>query len=839
MSDIDLEVIGKRNKTKTQDPEFEYGHNVNKKKLKERKHKEMQANAETLFYDFGDYYSQNPFHSNEGASGGVQLTPTNAQFYTTRPNLWVEILQTKLSDAELFLTQHGKQLKIKIEDGGDIVKYALTVHIYNNGTVMIQGGKFEEWCRADYKLHKELVDRLDKNEKMCILDITENTLDSNECTKPMCLAEQDFNTNTEWVGDMPKIIKNKHESTLVDTSIEKVHDQHKETNGKTEPTNVKTPFHEEDNGVEVNNNSIEYGKSVANLQIEITTLLKDQHLESLNLQQQAIDHIDTIEVSLVKTLQIQQGETTSVQIESLVKDIEVLNERERTLCSMNERETETQKQCINLLKDEVAQMRELNKELEVKSQSNNQVSLKIEKLLNEIRLTKSNLEWCKKELTQSNERVQSQELELKSMKDKTLGIKSELEEKEAIMKKLKTDNDTLFENKMQLQMTISGLKDEINSLSQKGQQSNNSKESEKEGPTVILFKGSDNPLSNLYMHPISIYTHEFHSPEGAHQYRHAVFENDFEKAEEILLSKDSWEAMKIGDKITKGEGWYNIKESTMSEIISVKYETCKAYREALKATGTATIMENTTHTFWGKGTLTQPGLNKLGQIHMKMRKKAVTSKMEASSPTGTVTRPKTQVTGPNRAESSPKAQNVGKSPQKEIEVTIVGNSLTKNLTLHHLKGRATFIEANTIGKAKVVIDELHNIDTLVIHEINNDIGRSEQSAISCATQLYKLAQLASSKANKVIISTGTPNGIPFINGLVHLVNERITELLTNENSITCCYHFNLYHNGYPQKDVLANDGNHLNTNGKAKFASNLVATTHKVNGLKYDFHNYY
>ena len=69
------------------------------------------------------------------------------------------------------------------------------------------------------------------------------------------------------------------------------------------------------------------------------------------------------------------------------------------------------------------------------------------------------------------------------------------------------------------------------------------------------------------MCPLEIYTHKFHSAEAAYQYRKAIFLNNFSNASEVIASKDSWNAMEIGNKIKGSGDWNNFKEQAMEEVL--------------------------------------------------------------------------------------------------------------------------------------------------------------------------------------------------------------------------------------------------------------------------------
>ena len=106
-------------------------------------------------------------------------------------------------------------------------------------------------------------------------------------------------------------------------------------------------------------------------------------------------------------------------------------------------------------------------------------------------------------------------------------MKMKIEEYDTIKHRMTKERDEQLDEIIALKMTISGL-------------SNTSEykqiQSKKEPPSKILFKGPNDPLSNLYMCPINIYTHKFHSTEAAYQYRKAIFANEFKQAENILTT---------------------------------------------------------------------------------------------------------------------------------------------------------------------------------------------------------------------------------------------------------------------------------------------------------------
>ena len=122
---------------------------------------------------------------------------------------------------------------------------------------------------------------------------------------------------------------------------------------------------------------------------------------------------------------------------------------------------------------------------------------------------------------------------------------------------------------------------------------------------------------------------------------------------------------------------------------------------------------------------------------------------------------------------------------------IIGNSLTRNLNLSVLTNSLVeTVFAPTLKKTQEELSKLDSTDTLVIHEITNDIGTHEQSATKCAKGLTRLAIEGTKKA-KHVISLATPQRNPQKNDLVYLVNNIVSENLKGKKNITCWHHRNL------------------------------------------------
>ena len=56
----------------------------------------------------------------------------------------------------------------------------------------------------------------------------------------------------------------------------------------------------------------------------------------------------------------------------------------------------------------------------------------------------------------------------------------------------------------------------------------------------------------------------------------------------------------------------------MTELVLLKRDSCREYRDYLLSTTNATLIEQTNHEFWGEGRL-KTGKNFLGMIHTEVR----------------------------------------------------------------------------------------------------------------------------------------------------------------------------------------------------------------------------
>ena len=143
--------------------------------------------------------------------------------------------------------------------------------------------------------------------------------------------------------------------------------------------------------------------------------------------------------------------------------------------------------------------------------------------------------------------------------------------------------------------------------------------------SVVLFRGKENVLSNLFPCTINVFGESFESAEHAFQCVKAIQSGDILAAEKIREAETALDAKRIGNLVTPSDAWIAEREKKMTEIIQHKAEQVEEFRSALEKTKTSTTFVETTYDdLWGCGlNLVQtmhtkvnalPGENLLGQI---------------------------------------------------------------------------------------------------------------------------------------------------------------------------------------------------------------------------------
>ena len=147
---------------------------------------------------------------------------------------------------------------------------------------------------------------------------------------------------------------------------------------------------------------------------------------------------------------------------------------------------------------------------------------------------------------------------------------------------------------------------------------------------VVAFKGRKDVLSNFY--PCNIFYKErwFNCSEQIYQYEKAVFHGCSKEAlAQLLLLKTPYEQKSWAKKITVRTAWYAIRRETMKEILRVKLECVREYKQLLLQSKGVLAEAVPGERFWSVGLSKSevfrvpaadwPGRNELGNIHMELR----------------------------------------------------------------------------------------------------------------------------------------------------------------------------------------------------------------------------
>lgn len=135
---------------------------------------------------------------------------------------------------------------------------------------------------------------------------------------------------------------------------------------------------------------------------------------------------------------------------------------------------------------------------------------------------------------------------------------------------------------------------------------------------IRKFRGSNDPLSNLFMgtNKLKVNGSWYTSSEQRYQECKAEEHNRKDIKDKILRSKDTYEMMRLGRKITTTKSWDEKKKEVMRAIVKQKYVYVKEFRQALQETGSDTIEEDTADPFWGARNY---GQNQMGKLLMEIR----------------------------------------------------------------------------------------------------------------------------------------------------------------------------------------------------------------------------
>lgn len=150
-------------------------------------------------------------------------------------------------------------------------------------------------------------------------------------------------------------------------------------------------------------------------------------------------------------------------------------------------------------------------------------------------------------------------------------------------------------------------------------------------PERVLFYLDSDPLSNYYACEIKYQGQIFKSSEHAYQWSKTKTLGHADLADRIQLADTPAQSKKITEVLnnTDLENWGTIKMSNMESILRAKMKCCAEFRKALMTTNSKTLIEATTHPYWGCGlnkgkaihrtTDSLPGANVLGELLMIIR----------------------------------------------------------------------------------------------------------------------------------------------------------------------------------------------------------------------------
>ena len=134
----------------------------------------------------------------------------------------------------------------------------------------------------------------------------------------------------------------------------------------------------------------------------------------------------------------------------------------------------------------------------------------------------------------------------------------------------------------------------------------------------IKFRGARSSFSNFHVAPLKKWGMLFSSNEHAYNYRKAIEMGQHKTAEEIRYAASPRQAQLKGQAVVTDERWKNIKQSVMFDLLQDKARQCSKFREDLEASRGRSLIEDTSHEYWGRGN-EGSGLNMLGRLLMTLR----------------------------------------------------------------------------------------------------------------------------------------------------------------------------------------------------------------------------
>ena len=138
------------------------------------------------------------------------------------------------------------------------------------------------------------------------------------------------------------------------------------------------------------------------------------------------------------------------------------------------------------------------------------------------------------------------------------------------------------------------------------------------GAQPIKFRGARSSFSNFHGASLKKWGMLFPTNEHAYNYRKAIEMGQHKTAEEIRYAASPRQAQLKGQSIVTDERWKSIKQSVMFDLLQDKARQCSKFREDLEASRGKSLIEDTSHEYWGRGNA-DSGLNMLGRLLMTLR----------------------------------------------------------------------------------------------------------------------------------------------------------------------------------------------------------------------------
>ena len=692
-----------------------------RKKEKKEQRRLMQVNPEQIFYDYA---------LEELECGVVSCPdePCNAKFYTKRPDKWIQVCESyyQLTFNDI---KEAKQRTVSVIEFEPMAN--ITITIYHNGTVMLQGKAFQTWEQEVYPELQQLVERN---------DVRDSESDAaNKCITPTRIPYKKTISCGTPKNKIESAINPGRLRTYSDAEISTTQGQNtasSSTPGKTGTTSART--------------QLLFSLTPTNNPKPVDQELIDNEERSLTSLLNGTD--DPLFASQDESLRSLIGtEDESFKMLTLVRPSMIPEDVEKSpMHQIRELQGNTLKANIRIteLEEEKRVLTETVKDLRI------QLSISTSAVV--VQKANSKLSKRKPKQAKSHEEMQKQltEIEIKNMaktKENEL-LTSKVSELESRCVSLTEENEILLAKLASLgnnfqetlgdpaaaDISLPVSKDDIGDTdfppspdSNKQQKSKPTahkteekrNETMKNRPkTVRAFRGEMDPLSNFYnmdKNKLPYKGKHFSSSEQAYQYTKTILHGEKNLAKEILQETNPRKIKKLGD-IRESVAWNKQKVTILEEILLSKAGCCAEFRAEVEVPNVV-FVEAVQDPFWGSGMpyeetrSTKPGkwrgANMMGVLLSRIRSKLPTilrpksTRMPAlhQNPTTTTkaNQQDKQQTRPATSEATAAVHteaNQQQDKQTGSVLIIVGDSMIRNV---HIKPQITEIRKFTMSGARI------------------------------------------------------------------------------------------------------------------------------------------